>query len=134
MARVVACLPVHGHCWLSRVGQGLALNLKLCRKSQAKVLGSKTGIQLYATAALWGNRMDLSIWPVEKGESTNEHSAIPEGVVFVPVWSARGLCVWLPEPPYDLLPYIALWRLSAQPDDTITRLYIAQTPAYASRI
>ncbi|CAM9633651.1 unnamed protein product [Ascophyllum nodosum] len=30
------------------------------------VLGSKTGVKLYATAALWGNRMDLSIWPVEE--------------------------------------------------------------------
>ncbi|CAM9983768.1 unnamed protein product, partial [Laminaria digitata] len=34
--------------------------------TDAEVLGSKTGIQLYATTALWGNRMDLSIWPVEK--------------------------------------------------------------------
>lgn len=33
------------------------------------MLGSKTGIKLYVTAALWGNRMDLSIWPVEKGET-----------------------------------------------------------------
>ncbi|CAN0355930.1 unnamed protein product [Pylaiella littoralis] len=35
--------------------------------TDAEVLGSKRGIKLYTTAALWGNRMDLSIWPVEKG-------------------------------------------------------------------
>eukprot|EP00903_Cladosiphon_okamuranus_P013637 g12701.t1 len=34
--------------------------------TDADVLRSKRGIKLYTTAALWGNRMDLSIWPVEK--------------------------------------------------------------------
>lgn len=31
---------------------------------QAEVLGSATGMKVYVSAALWGNRMDLSIWPV----------------------------------------------------------------------
>ena len=43
---------------------------------KANVLRSKSGIKLYTTAALWGNRMDLSIWPVEKGEKTREEGNV----------------------------------------------------------
>ncbi|CAN0409628.1 unnamed protein product, partial [Ectocarpus sp. 12 AP-2014] len=42
--------------------------------TETEVLGSATGIKLYATAALWGNRMDLSIWPVEKDGATSAGS------------------------------------------------------------
>ena len=70
-SHVLACLP---RLWLA-VARGSGAGTKpkkKCRKPQAHVLASKTGIQLYATAALWGNRMDLSIWPVEKGEYITE--------------------------------------------------------------
>ncbi|CAM9402785.1 unnamed protein product [Scytosiphon promiscuus] len=53
--------------------------------TDAEVLGSETGIKLYATAALWGNRMDLSIWPVQKD---GENSA-GSGDVFSQVLESR---------------------------------------------
>lgn len=85
---------------------GLVQNSTFCRKPQAEVLGSKTGIQLYATTALWGNRMDLSIWPVEKGENIKERNGRWDRLFFWVVCltregHVRATC-------YGLLPFSAL--------------------------
>ena len=88
----VFCPRLSSNPWLAVArgsGAGSKTRNTMCRKPQVEVLGSKTGIQLYATAALWGNRMDLSIWPVDKGEGIKEHGEEDRGGFFVAVCLAR---------------------------------------------